>query len=115
MHLDETIPTADWDRTPHEVAATDGHLHAVNPIFDPVDLAKRMTERWADGIYGASVGSMDGWNLDVLFPDIIDDDPKLIGQLDFDEFMASSTDATSTKGVDATNLSKIWHIDHKDA
>ena len=49
IHLDETGPTADWDRTPHEVAATDGHLHAVNPIFDPLGLAKKMAERWADG------------------------------------------------------------------
>ena len=85
MHLGETVPTADWDRTPHKFSASDGHLHTINPVLDPECLAKRCLERWQVGNYSASVGS-------------IDDDPKLIGQLELDKLMASSTDATSTKG-----------------
>ena len=41
VHLDETVPTANWDRTPAEVSASDGHLQAVNPTLDPASLAKR--------------------------------------------------------------------------
>jgi hypothetical protein len=49
-----------------------------------------------------------------LFPDILDDALTLLGHLDLDEFfeyMISSADAVSKRGITAKQLSKVWSIE----
>jgi hypothetical protein len=42
-----------------------------------------------------------------LFPDLVEDDINMMGQLDLDEYMLSSAEATATRGVSAEHLSKV--------
>ena len=56
---------------------------------------------------GATVAHMD----EALFPDLVDDEVNFMGEVDLDNFMAASTEMTSSRGVTAEDLAKVWRID----
>eukprot|EP00980_Cylindrotheca_fusiformis_P023992 scaffold11310_cov84-Cylindrotheca_fusiformis.AAC.1 len=90
----------------------DALLHGINPILAPSSLAQALHERAHLGNYCASVGATTALKGNVLLPEQDDDlEAVLAGQIDLDEFFVSSATATSTRGVDASHLAKVWRID----
>jgi hypothetical protein len=90
----------------------DRHLHAIDPSLVASTIASSLSEQRASfGQFFSSIGATTAHFNDVLFPELVEDDINLIGQLDLDDYMLSSADATNTRGVTAEQLSKVWRID----
>jgi hypothetical protein len=95
---------------PHKIDG-DRHLQDLDPALVVSTLASTLSERGSLGQFCASIGATEAHFDPVLFPDLVKDDINLMGQLDLDEYMFSSTEATNTRGVSAEHLSKVWRID----
>lgn len=65
--------------------------------------------------FAANIGATEPYLESILFPEYDDMVVTPVGELNFDEIMASATTATATRGVDPGYLSKIWKIDLKTA
>ena len=81
-------------------------------------LSSAIRERHISGQFRVSIGATDAYPNDILFPDLLDETMASLGHLDLDEFfefMVSSANAVSTRGVSAEQLSKVWSIDMSDA
>ena len=109
-----------------ERGSTDDDLLTIQPVLDPQFLASSLDVREQLAIFAMSLGTTTPWKEDVLFPHIdmseVDDSFAAnieafdIGELDFDDIMASGVNARShIKGVTPEHLSKIWRIDHDTA
>jgi hypothetical protein len=83
----------------------DQHLHTINPLLVATStMASSLSERASFGNFAQA--------LVPLLPTLMTSyDINLISQLDLDEYMLSSADATNTRGVPAEQLSKVWRID----
>ena len=112
--LDHYMPTNEND-IPMEVDELNGQLYKVNPVLDPFSLGALLAERRHVGNFGASIGSTTGWDNEIPFPDFPNSDVKEVDQIDLDDNMACSTEATKFAGVSPEHLSKVWRIDHKTA
>jgi hypothetical protein len=94
-----------------------------NDIHTPMSdgLSDALCERSLSGQFRSSIGATHAHPSDTLFPEIdtLEDEHLLsLGDLDLDEFfeyMISSTEAVSKRGVTAEQLSKVWSIDMSDA
>lgn len=103
----------DTGATAH-IAQDDLHLCNINPALVSSCFATALAERAHLGEYIGSVGATCGLEGSVLFPDI-PSETSYHEELNLDDYMMSSTEATSTKGVSAEHLSKIWRIDLESA
>jgi hypothetical protein len=77
-----------------------------------------ISQRSVIGQFCLSLGAMNAHLDNVLFPDYeirSPLEPILESEVDWDTYMASSTQASATKGVTAEYLSKVWRIDIDDA
>ena len=61
----------------------------------------------------AAIGSCHAFYGDILFPEYEDEQNNNL--LEFEQYVAGSATAVSTKGVDAEHLSKIWRVDRATA
>jgi hypothetical protein len=86
------------------------HLHDIDPALVESTMASTLAERANHGQLCASIGATTAHLDATLFPDLIEDDINTMGQLDLDEYMLSSTEATATCGVSAEHLSKVWRM-----
>jgi hypothetical protein len=91
---------------PHKID-DDRHLQDVDPALAASTLASTLSQ------FCASIGATEAHLDAVLFPDLVEDDINLMGQLDLDAYMLSSTEVTNTRGVSAEHLSKIWRIESR--
>ena len=112
----------------------------VSPIYDQDHLCSLLSERAQDSQFMMSIGSTNAWTSQHMIDDdesnndsdeendSVDDtaDDELISHLtdmdepfqteiDFDDFMVSSTHARMKRNVQAEHLSKIWRIDIETA
>jgi hypothetical protein len=71
---------------PHEID-DNRHLQDVDPALVASTLASTLSERASLGQFCASIGATEAHLDHVLFPDLIEDDINLMGQLDLDEYM----------------------------
>ena len=70
-----------------------------------------LSARFALSQFCSSIGATEAHLEDVLFPDFVDDDEPIIGDLDLDHYMTACSVMTNTCGVTPVHLSKIWRID----
>jgi hypothetical protein len=98
---------------PHAID-DDRHLQDVDPALVASTLASTLSERASVGQLCASIGATEAHLDAVLFPDLVEDNINLMGQLDLDKYeyiLSSTAEVTNTRGVSAEHLSKVWRID----
>ena len=80
-------------------------------------LESKLTDRAHLGNYMMSIGATSAWHEDFLFDDsqVTEEATDSLKDMNFDSFMAGSTTASSSRGVSAEHLSKIWRIDLETA
>jgi hypothetical protein len=112
----------------------------VSPIYDQDHLCSLLSERAQDSQFMMSIGSTNAWTSqhmidddesnydsdegnrpegdnaeDELISHLTDMDDPFQTEIDFDDFMVSSTHARMKRNVQAEHLSKIWRIDMETA
>lgn len=123
-------------KIPREADETMLGLSNISLIYNDATLYHQLRDRWALGSFMSTIGSTDAFKENVLF-DFMNDtalpttneesiseellsEEQLMdelfagatsGQIDLDQIMTSSTTAQTSRGVDASHLSKIWKID----
>jgi hypothetical protein len=121
-----------WQPIPRELDQVSSVLAEVSPTLNDETLYQLMQERADLGRFQMSIGSTDS-RTDPYLETVTDDDSDASsvsdgeaiddlfdeatrGDIDLDEVMLSATHAgKTTKGVDASLLSKMWRIDLKTA
>jgi hypothetical protein len=100
-----------------ESAQIDALLETSCPIIgsNTNTLNDSLSERAMLGQFCVSIGSTDAHLSDIMYPEPPDDELTMIGNLDLDDYMASSVDVTNTHGVSIEHISKVWQIDLSEA